>query len=250
MSLSSWGLSFPCCCLWCCWTTATLGLRKSAGCGVLHSACFAVHKTLPHPFFPLNLSAAKQKRLKSQGPQAEAQGPHFPRVSQSQQWRIWVPNSKFTALSQKPPSFQVKHLLSSQRSREDTFLPCFSGDMSSFYFLHIFSSLYGTTPSLHLMVLISVSPQLGQSLPPHGVSWIGDLLMETERWQTCHYPLKRESSLVSAVEIPQNSWCCPSWGWGFIFCSNHLDGTYLTDSSPLMPLVNCTGEGKSLHFKS
>lgn len=81
VSLSPCGLSFLCCCLWCCWTTATLGLRKSAGCGVLHSACFAVYKTLPHPFFPLNLRAAKQKR-----PQAEGQGPHFPRILQSQQW--------------------------------------------------------------------------------------------------------------------------------------------------------------------
>lgn len=120
-----------------------LGLRKSAECGVLHSACSAVHKTLPHPFFPLILRAAKQKRLKSQGPQAEAQGPHFTRVSQSQQWQIWVPNSKFIALSQKPPSFQVKHLLSCQGSRENTFLPCFSRRREQFLLSpHLFFSLW------------------------------------------------------------------------------------------------------------
>lgn len=86
------------------------------------------------------------------------------------------PNSDFTAVSPRPPPFQVKHVLSCKGSRNGIFLPSYSRQHRLFLPLSVYSSLWETTPSSLLKVLMSLlsrvgseSPQLSQSLFPHTV---------------------------------------------------------------------------------
>lgn len=188
-------------------------LSDALGMGLCFHKCFEVCKTLSHPFLPLNLRAVQQINQGdkiTEPPSTGTESPTLPDCLRESGMvdpgpriptpLLFLPCQCHFTLSMFSLPRHPKQRLSSLT---------FQGDMGCFYPLNSSSFLWGATSSLFLLVLMSLSSRDGlwvsqpgpEPLLPHSISWFGDIHMETKRLQVFLYSLKRESWLVSALDI-------------------------------------------------
>lgn len=186
-------------------------LSDVLGMGLCFHKCFEVCKTLSHPFVSLNLRAVQQINQGDKITEPPSTGigpPTFPECLRESGMVDLGPRIPTPLLFLPCHSHFTLSMFSSETSKRVSSLT-FQGDMGYFYLLSSSSFLWGATSSVLLLVLMSLSSRDGLSvsqpgpepLLPHSISWISDTYMETKRLQVSLYSPKRESWLVSALEI-------------------------------------------------
>lgn len=187
-------------------------LSDALGMGHCFLKCFEVCKTLSHPFLPLNLRAVQlinQGDKITEPPSTGIGSPTLPeclRESGMVDLGPWIPTPLLFLPCQC--HFTLSRFSLPRHTKEKLSSLAFQGDMVYFYPPSSSSFLWGATPSLFLLVLMSLSSRNGlrvsqpgpEPLLPHSISWFGDTHMETKRLQVFLYSPKRESWLISAPE--------------------------------------------------